>query len=594
MRIRGLGVIDDAVLEFSPGFTVLTGETGAGKTMVLQGLGLLLGRRADAGRVRPGAQRAFVEGRISLDAAGPVAERAREAGAQLEDGELLVSRSVTADGRSRAAAGGAGAPAALLAELTGALVAVHGQSDQHRLLRPEQQRELLDRYGGPELAAAAARYRETYARWRAVTAEIDELTAQARRRRQEADLLRLQLAEIEAADPQPGEDGQLAAEASRLQHAETLREAADRARELLLGGPADAADTAGAGSSDAVGLVARARQALESEAAHDPRLAELAARVAEAGYLLSDAAADIASYAADVDIDPARLAAVHERRAVLTALLRKYGEDVDQVLAHAGAAAERLHSLDGDEVRIDSLSEEQHVLRRVLGEAAGALSGLRRESSRRLAAAVTAELTELAMPSACVVVEVRPLPIPAGATHPAFAAHGADEVEFTLAPHPGAPLRPLDRGASGGELSRIMLALEVALAGQAPVPTFVFDEVDAGIGGRAAVEVGRRLARLAEQAQVVVVTHLPQVAAFADQHLLVEKSDDGSITSSGVSTLDEAGRLTELSRMLAGVEESAHARRHARELLVAARADRRRSPEPRRRGSRSRSDGLAN
>jgi DNA repair protein RecN (Recombination protein N) len=578
VRITALGVIEDAVLEFSDGFTVVTGETGAGKTMVVTGLGLMFGGRADPARVRPGAERATVEGRLRIDPDGQVARQVNEAGGDLDDdgGTLVVSRSVSAEGRSRAFAGGRSVPVSLLTYLAEDLVAVHGQADQQQLLRPGRQRQALDRFGGAELSAVLSDYQRAYQRHREILAELDELTATARERAAEAEGLRRGLAEIEEAGPADGEDAMLLAEEDRLAHADALHAAATTGHEALLGDPASGSYQA----ADAVSLLASARQALEAVAGHDPALAGLAGRLSEAAYLVSDVGAELASYVQSVDSDPIRLAAVQERRAVLTRLIRAYGTggppagteaepgvpDLAAVLTWARRAGSRLAELDGDDDKITGLAEDEAKLAESVRDLAGRLTQLRRAAADAFAAGVTAELTALAMPHARLTVAVTP--------SDEFGPHGADEVEIRLAAHPGAPSLPLSKGASGGELSRVMLAIEVVFAGADPVPTFVFDEVDAGVGGKAAVEIGRRLARLARLAQVIVVTHLPQVAAFADAHLVVEKADDGSVTRSGITRLDEAGRVTELSRMLAGLEDSEFGRAHAGELLAAAAAER--------------------
>ncbi|MDX3231591.1 DNA repair protein RecN [Streptomyces sp. ME19-01-6] len=575
MRIRALGVIDDAVVELSPGFTAVTGETGAGKTMVVTSLGLLLGGRADAALVRIGAKAAVVEGRITVDVRSAVAVRAEEAGAELDDGALLISRTVSAEGRSRAHVGGRSVPVGLLGELADDLVAVHGQTDQQGLLRPARQRQALDRYAGAAVAGPLEKYGAAYRRLRALTAELDELTTRARERAQEADLLRFGLDEIAAAQPLPGEDTELAAEAERLGHAEALASAATTAHTALAGHPEDPE------SVDAGALVAGAHRALEGVRSHDPALAALADRIAEVGILLSDVAGELAGYADDLDADPLRLAAVEERRAALAHLTRKYGQDIADVLTWAEQGAGRLAELDGDDDRISELTAERDALRAELGELAQALTDARTEAAARFADAVTAELASLAMPHARVTFAIsqseaaeETAGIEVGGRAVLFGPHGADEVELLLAPHPGAPPRPIAKGASGGELSRVMLAVEVVFAGSDPVPTYLFDEVDQGVGGKAAVEVGRRLAKLARTAQVVVVTHLPQVAAFADRHLVVEKTNDGTVTRSGVKAMEGEDRVRELSRMLAGQEDSELARAHAEELLETARATR--------------------
>jgi DNA repair protein RecN (Recombination protein N) len=591
VRISGLGVIDDAVLELSGGFNVVTGETGAGKTMIVSGLGLLFGGKADPQRVRPGAERASVEGRLSVDADSPVARQVSEAGGDLDDDgrTLLLSRSVSAEGRSRAYAGGRSVPVSLLTYLADDLVAVHGQADQQQLLKPGRQRESLDRYGGADLAELLARYQQTYERHRSVREELDQLTSAAREREREAEDLRRGLEEIEKAEPVDGEDATLLADEERLSNADALHTASTTAHEALAGDPSGARYDA----ADAVSLLGTARQALEAAAGHDAALAALAARVNEAAYLVSDVAADLASYAQSVEADPARLAAVQERRAVLGRLIRAYGmNDIQEqpsgtggadqdgpetppvaragsvaaVLAWAKRSAARLAVLEGADDKIAGLAEEEASLAVEVQELANQLSAVRKEAAEAFAEDVTAELAALAMPHARISVAVTPLREPG--------PYGADEVEIRLAAHPGAPELPLQKGASGGELSRVMLAIEVVFAGADPVPTFVFDEVDAGVGGMAAVEIGRRLARLAKLAQVIVVTHLPQVAAFADTHLVVLKANDGSVVRSGITRLDTEGRIRELSRMLAGLENSEFGRAHAGELLDAAAAER--------------------
>ena len=574
MRIRSLGVIDDAVVELSPGFTAVTGETGAGKTMVVTSLGLLLGGRADPALVRIGAASAVVEGRISVPAGAPAALRAEEAGAELDEGVLLVSRTISAEGRSRAHLGGRSVPVGLLAELADELVAVHGQTDQQGLLKPARQRGALDRYAGDAVAVPLAAYGEAYKRLRAVTAELEEITTRARERAQEADLLRFGLAEIEAVAPRAEEDVELAAEAERLGHAEALASAAALAHGALAGNPEDPE------AVDATTLVAGAGRALEAVRSHDAALASLADRMGEISILLGDVAGELAGYADDLDADPLRLAAVEERRAALTQLTRKYGlagEGMASVLAWAEESAARLGELDGDDDRVEELTAERDRLRDELSVLAQGLTDARTETADRFAGAVTAELASLAMPHARVSFDISqtedPEGVEVGGRRVAYGPSGADEVELLLAPHPGAPPRPIAKGASGGELSRVMLAVEVVFAGTDPVPTYLFDEVDAGVGGKAAVEIGRRLAKLAKTAQVVVVTHLPQVAAFADRQLLVEKTNDGSVTRSGVTVLEGEERVRELSRMLAGQEDSETARAHAEELLATARAD---------------------
>ena len=559
LAIRGLGVIDDAEIELGPGLTVLTGETGAGKTMVLTGLGLLLGGRTDAGIVREGHAAAVIEGRFTADGfarenLGAVVDDA--GGAWDEDGSLLLARTVSAEGRSRAHLGGRSVPAASLVSAGGLLVAVHGQDDQHRLLQPAQQRAALDRFAGAGAAEALDAYRATFGALLDTRARLRDVMDHARERRREAEDLAEMIALITSVGPRPGEEESLRAESERLSHVDELMQAVAAARESL-------ADDA----------FARAAAALVRAAERDPQLDEMRQRLMRAQEEVDDVALDLVRYAESLDADPARLAHVEERRAALGSLRRRLDLLAPGVTDPAewriGAEA-RLAELGDDESLIADLRSQESALLSRASREAMALSTLRREAAGRLGVAVSAELAALAMPKARlevavhrrgdrggdVVLEIDGSPVAAD-------RHGVDDIEFLLIPRESSPARPLGKGASGGERSRIMLALEVVFAGLDPMPTFVFDEVDAGVGGKAAVEVGRRLARLARGAQVVVVTHLPQVAAFATRHLVVRSGD--AMTSVAEVTGEERAR--ELARMLAGLEGSATAVAHAEELL---------------------------
>jgi DNA repair protein RecN (Recombination protein N) len=573
LRIQALGVIDEAVLELGPGLCVLTGETGAGKTMVVTGLQLLLGVRADAAAVRAGAARARIEGRIRIPAGAindEVASRIDAAGGELDDARLILARTIAAQGGSRAFAGGASVPLGTLSQLCRRLVAVHGQADQELLRHRPAQRAALDNFAGKEVADLLTDYRRCHARHRDVEQQLESLVAAARQRALEADQLSHGLAEIQAVAPEPAEDVTLLAEDLRLSNADSLRLSAEEARQALSGAGED-------DSGDALLLLARARAALDEARAHDPEAGELSDRLAEIGYLLGDASAEVASYAERLESDPQRLAWVQTRRAALSGLTRKYGQTVDEVLVWSREAETRLVDLNSSEETEAELSKEVGRLRGELASLAKSLSRLRQRAADTLAVGVSKELSALAMPHASLTAAVTQRSAEKGLQIDgrtlAFGADGVDEVEFLLASGSGATPRQLAKGASGGELSRVMLALEVVLAGTDETPTFVFDEVDAGVAGKAAVEVGRRLARLARTAQVLVVTHLPQVAAFADHHYAVVKSDDGTVSSAGVTALDDDGRVRELSRMLAGMEDSATAAAHARELLAGSRPD---------------------
>ncbi|WP_396658153.1 DNA repair protein RecN [Microbacterium sp.] len=560
MRLRDLGVIAEATLPMGSGFTAITGETGAGKTMVVTGLGLLLGQRADSGTVRAGAEQAEVAGVWIVPQTGPVADRVHDAGASLEPlpgdaaAELYVGRTIGREGRSRATVGGRTAPAGVLADLAEELVVVHGQSDQLRLRSGAAQRTALDRFGGAEVADALTAYRDAWDRWRALDAELTTLTEDRDARIAEAESLRESLAAIAEAAPQPGEDAELAQRAERLAHVEELRAAAATAREAL-SSEQDAVDVAA--------LVGEARRALERAGERDPVLAGFGEQLAELGYRASELAVELSGYLADLDeTGPQELDAVEERRAVLGTLIRRHGGTLDDVIRLAETGGARLAELEGDDDRIAELTVQRDAAASTLDEGAAALTAARTAAAERLGALVTAELTALAMPDATLSVDVRPAPP---------SAEGRDEVALLLSPHAGAEPRPVARSASGGELSRVMLAIEVVIASTHPVPTFVFDEVDAGIGGAAAIEVGRRLARLAETSQVIAVTHLAQVAAFATNHLSVVKESDGSVTASSVRRLEGGDREAEMARLLSGLADSSTALEHARELLQLAR-----------------------
>lgn len=554
LRIAQLGVIDDATVEFGPGFTVVTGETGAGKTMIVTGLGLLLGGRAEARVIRHGAGRAIVEGRLACDAG--LAAAVEALGGDPDGGEVLVSR-VVSPTRSRALVGGVQVPAAAAGELLGETVTIHGQSEQVRLGSAERQREVLDAHAGPELAEVLGRYRAHYAEQRAAASELAELRARSQARARELALLEFGLGEIAKADPQPGEDAALGAEQRRLQAVDDLRLGA-RTALVALAGDDEAYDDA----PTALGLVASARKALGAVADADPSAADLARRVEEVSYLLADAAADLAGYLAGLDADPLRLEWIAGRLAELQGLTRKYGSTIDEVLAWGRQAATDAAALATSDDRAAALEERLAELHATMTAEAGVLTRQRTAAASDLASRVEAELAALAMPRARLAFEVTPLGV--------LGAHGADQVALLFSANPGSTPAPLAKVASGGELSRVRLALEVVLAEGSSGHTFVFDEVDAGVGGAVALEIGRRLSRLARHAQVVVVTHLAQVAAFADRQFVVVKADDGQVTTSGVREVSGDDRIGELARMMAGLEGTDAARAHAEELLAEA------------------------
>ena len=555
IQIRDLGVINEAKLEFSSGLNVLTGETGAGKTMVLSALGLLLGARADSSAVRAGANAAYVEGRWLLASNTELINRIEQAGGVVEDGEVILNRTVNVDGRSRASVGGSSAPVGVLAELGENLVVVHGQADQIRLKSAAAQRQALDDFCGEQLRAALTEYSNAFTHWRSLESQLIDLRSNLGGRQQELADLQIALSDIQAVAPQPGEDTQLAETAAKLTHAEDIRLAVAAAHEAISSESFDA--------TDAIGSVGAARRALEHVAMHDSSLAEQVEALKLLGAQLTDISAELSGYLASIEGNTAlELEQVQERRSALNQLVRKYGPSLDDVLALESRAKVELANVDLSDEGVARLEAQAAQAKAAAEALADSISHLRKAGAAKLEAAVTEELHGLAMAGASLLVRVDALAD--------LSAHGRDEVSILLSAYPGAEPRPVGKGASGGELSRIMLAIEVVLAKGKSTPTFVFDEVDAGVGGAAAIEVGKRLARLSKQTQVIVVTHLAQVAAFADQHLRVQKASDSTYTATSVQRVSGEERVGELARMLSGLADSENARTHAAELITLA------------------------
>jgi DNA repair protein RecN (Recombination protein N) len=584
IRIESLGAISSATAEFDRGLTVLTGETGTGKTMVVTGLHLLGGARADANRVRSGAQRAVVEGRFTtadLDppTAAQIDEILESAGADRDDdGSIIALRTVTRDGPSRAYLGGRSVPAKSLSTFTTELLTLHGQNDQLRLIRSDEQRGALDRFAGVE--ADLERYRKLRDEWLIARRDLVDRTNRAREMAQEADRLKFAIAEIDRIDPGPGEDDALVADIRRLSELDAVRESAAGARAALSGADDSATDSESHSASD---TLSQAITLLDST--DDATLTGLARQLDAALAVVGEAGRELSSFLADLPSDASSLETKLARQAELRSLTRKYAADVDGVLSWAAESRERLEQLDVSEEALAGLSRHVEELGGKVAAVAGRLSTARAKAAKGLAKAVTAELSGLAMAGAGFAVAVSVIPARDDDSAPLRLASGewahagsdgVDAVEFGFAAHRGTDMLPLHKSASGGELSRVMLALEVVLAASAEGTTMVFDEVDAGVGGRAAVQIGRRLARLARTHQVIVVTHLPQVAAYADTHLVVDSAGGGS---SEVLRLDDEQRVAELARMLAGLGDSDTGRAHARELLTSAREEAREERE---------------
>ncbi|HEX5937725.1 MAG TPA: DNA repair protein RecN [Actinomycetota bacterium] len=545
LHISGLGVIADLDLELAPGLNVLTGETGAGKTMVTVGLLLALGERGSASLVRDGARAARVQARF---------DATDEAGDWAEDGEVILARSVARDGRSTARIGGQLATASALARLGAALLEHHGQGLTQRLLAPAAQTSFVDRFAGDEHVVALAAYREVHDRLREAGAELETLREAGRGRERELDLLRFQIAEIEAVDPRDGESEELASEEARLAHVERLTEQAAVAEQALTGD---------GGIDDAAASVA---SVLEAAGTLDPGASDVASRARGIAAEIAELARDVRNYGESLVPDPGRLQAVRERIGALKQLQRKYGTTDAEVIGFLAETSARLAALEGADDRIGDLEAEVERLAGLATGRAATVTAGRRAAADTLATAVRTELEELGMPGATFEVRLEPLE--------ELGPAGAERAELWFSPDPRQPARPVAKAASGGERSRVMLACRSVLADLDDVGTLVFDEIDAGIGGEAGLAVGRRLALLAAGRQVLVVTHLPQIACFADRHLHVTKAAGAA----SVELLDDAGRADELSRMLAGLPGSESAVTHAEELLAEAHRLRSRAP----------------
>ena len=548
LDISHLGVIAKAHVDFGPGLVVVTGETGAGKTMVLSSLQLLLGARADAALVRSGEERLSVDGIFSVTP--DIAARVEEAGGFVEGDELIVGRSVRAAGRSRAHLGSRPVPASVLADIVGSMVTIHGQSDQIRLTGESAQRRALDQFGGPAHGALLEEYRSAFRRAVEVKHRLDSLRGDASERAEELEDLRAAIQQIEELDPVSGEEEDLVREAARLTNVEDLRALVGVALGYLKGD--DRGDYAGA-----VEAARHAYAQLDDAARFDEAVAEFVGRARNQVLELEALADDVSSYVSRLDADPERLAQIHARRAAIKDALRGRAADIDGLLAWLDEARARVDELSSPGSDPAAVERELAAAQERVLECGRRVTQSRARLAQELAAGVNEELHALSMPDATLQIDCEP-------TKPT--SNGCETVVFRLQPHPHAPARPLGQGASGGELSRVMLALELMLGRTEASSTFIFDEIDAGIGGQTATEVGARLKRLASSRQVIVVTHLAQVAAFGDQHLVIEKNDG----TTSVREVRGDEREAELTRMMGGDPHSAAARRHASQVLASA------------------------
>ena len=561
ISIRNLGAIEQSHLELGRGLNVLTGETGAGKTMILTALNLVLGGKSDSSLVRHGADRLMATAHFSL----PKSEQSpfEDVGAEVEDGSIIISRTVSADGKSKALCGGNAVPAGTLAELTSSLIEIHGQSANSQIVKTARQRELLDRFGGSEIARSLASYQEDFQIYGALKERLSALKASASKRDGEIAELQEFVAAWSKLKASRGECAATADEINRLSSVEDLRIASSGALANLDGE-----------ESGALTSLHSARRFLEAAKGKDSKLEEIADRIAESLYILDDASTDLASYATSLEADPDRLNVLQERKAELNSFLKRWAgagepdEELVLLAAKAKSAKEAIADLQGGDERTAEIEAELATAKKSLLESAKKLSAARNKAAATLSSEVTNEIKALAMPHTQFFTEVATPDYSGALKESDFTVLGCDEVSMQIQGQIDGPKIALGKGASGGEMSRIMLALEVVIAKSHPVGTYIFDEVDAGVGGKAAIEVGKRLHALSQNAQVIVVTHLPQVAAWADTHFLVSKSSDGTIVASGVTRLSDSARVEEIARMLAGLEGSSSAREHAAELLA--------------------------
>ena len=559
ISIRSIGVIEHSTLEISPGLTVLTGETGAGKTMILTALNLILGGKSDSSLVRKGSERLVASGSFSVPKS--LQDSFEESGLQIEDGQLILTRTVNADGKSKATSNAIAVPSSVLAAASENLVEVHAQAANLNMTKSAKQRDLLDRFGGKELNNALehyqselANYHDLKSRISAMKKSIDSRDAQLVELREFANVMgKLKL--------ERGELQEITTEIGRLSSVEALRLAAQSASSVI--------EEEESGSLTTLGII---RKSLDSVRAKDPQIEELYQKLSEAFFLVADAKAVLASYISNLEADPVRLDYLNSRKAEINALIKKYGgsqsadDELVALIERFESSKNSIADLEGGDERLKELESELIGIKKKLVLAAKSLTSIRSEKATKLSKEVTAEIRQLSMPHTSFHCQVNSADYNA-LKESDFTALGCDEIAMLIQGHKDGPLVPLAKGASGGEMSRVMLGLEVVLAATHPVGTYVFDEVDAGVGGKAAIEVGRRLHALSQHAQVIVVTHLPQVAAWADSHFVVTKNSDGSVTESNVRKVVKEDRVEEIARMLAGMESSTSAREHATELL---------------------------
>ena len=553
ITIRSIGVIDQSTLEISKGLTVLTGETGAGKTMILTALNLILGGKADSALVRKGSERLVASGRFTI----PKASEYLFEDVLVEDGELILTRTVASDGKSKATTNGVSATVSTLTTVGENLVEVHGQAANQNITKSSRQRELVDRFGQISLVE----YQSALGEYHELKDRISALKKSIAQKDKELSELREFANAFKKLNPSVNELVEIDGEIARLSSVEEFRLATAQAISAI--------EDEEAGSLTSLGV---ARRALEAARGKDPLLEGVYQQLSESFFLLDDAHSALNSYQSKLEADPVRLDFLHARKADINTLIKKFGgsgsheQELTELALRYKNSADAIADLEGGDQRLQELEKQLSGHKKVLLSAAQSLSDSRAKAAAQLSKLVTAEIQQLSMPHASFVAQVDSADY-AAPKESDFAAHGCDDIAMFIQGHKDAPLVALAKGASGGEMSRVMLALEVVIATTHPIGTYVFDEVDAGVGGKAAIEVGKRLHQLAQHAQVIVVTHLPQVAAWADSHFVVTKNNDGTVSQSDVRMVAGEERIEEIARMLAGLENSSSAREHATELL---------------------------
>ena len=574
LNIRGLGVIEDATLNLEPGFTVITGETGAGKTMVVTALSLLMGGRADVSAIRHGSDKASLSARLLPNE--NAAELAQELGGDIEEGELIITRTLSRDGKNRAVLGGAPTTLNALSDLGEELIALHAQSSTFRLLKGSRQREIIDLFGGSELSKELTKYQKLFKEYRAVIAEIEKILSLNQARESEIKRINDFLQHFNKVKPVFNEVKNLRERADQLENVDSFTSGLQEANLFL-----------GEDESSALVQISKAKRSIEGIPANSKEIDDLKIEISQIQILVNELTRSISSQLDSLESNPQELEKINLRRSELSALFRKFAVDqyedpAAELISRADSDNKLLQQLQDGDGAIAELEKKKVEISADLGKSAKKLTQLRKAIAEKLGVESTNEIKALAMPNAKLIIEISPTSselsvLFEGELLPC-APFGSDDATFLLVPHPGAPALPIQKGASGGELSRVMLAIELVLAQAGSVPTYLFDEVDAGVGGKAAVEVGRRLALLARHAQVLVVTHLPQVAAWADHHFAILKSSSESVTSSDIKLLTSGERVSEIARMMTGLSDSSSAQEHAGELLDLVKMEKGRAP----------------